>query len=1212
MSKRPSTREPVSSRLRFPIGRLRDLPIWSKLGLIMIVPIIATIVVGTNGLVGNIGDANDADRARTLSGLSQQAAALVHELQNERANAAMVLGTLNTDGAVEARSVFERQTQKTDDAGKDYRLTRSGLADPPEDFRQQLAAIDTQLQDLPGMRKQISDGGKDILASTVVARYRSLIDDLLGIRESSAELSNNPSLGSDMRASAAISQMKEQVALERVVGLRALTTKAFTPQLRKEFQSALTGQEQAEEQFRTNSQPWHRDLFDKKRSGSDLREAATFEGVLGPLTTEQLPGDIFTATAWDNAMINKANLLRGIEIEFDDHNVDSATVARNDLQRRVLVTAGALLGMLLLAILFAWIVARSMARSLRELRHGALTVAQFGLPQAVQRLRDPALATQMSPHQLALQIAEPLPIRSRDEFGQVAEAFNAVHLEAVRTAAEQAALRASVATMFVNLARRSQILVDRLIGHLDRLERGEEDPDRLAELFQLDHLATRMRRNDENLLVLAGADSTRIQREPAPFMDVLRAAQSEVEHYTRIEFGMIDRDIEIAAHAVNDMVHLVAELLDNATAFSPPDSAVIVEARRVGDRAALLVEDHGIGISPEQLAELNDRLANPPMVDVAVSRMMGLVVVARLAARHGVKVELRAARERGTIADMTLPAGVLVPRALSGRSAAGMPTAGMPAVGPDDVVHARPIPSTPAPRSPLASPLALEGPPTGGFAGAGAGGFGGPGGGRGGPGNGGPGRGGPRFGTLTSSGLFSGDRERPGPGGPGLGGHGPGLGGNANTGERPTVNGFANGAPPRPAPPAPPSRPTLPPAGGGGWDQDSGGFRRGDTGGFRRDPARDTGGFGPGGGRDPERDTGGFSRNGFGNDRAPERNGGRSLPAWSDLTGAGDLGGDDSASRGRGGEPGGLNPLPQRRANEAWPAEDGTGGPEADEASGQIPRQRPFGGAYDEAAPSAGPNALANPPGGPAPAQWPPVESAPTQRPAAQPEPYAPADMTAEIPRVRLDWDPAPSESDAPETRQRFVDETMELPIFRELESAWFTTKRQPLEDLTPPAPVAAAPTAAPTQAPASGQRPVEVTYSEAPSPYVPPQRFETRTPGEPSRGSGDRASSGSAVNWRTAADEGWQAAAAIAEVQEFATTDIGLPKRVPQAQLVPGGVEPNPAAAHKRTPESVRGLLSAYHRGVQRGRTRSDDSKTPEPTSAGPQNSQAGKEQEA
>jgi signal transduction histidine kinase len=1186
VSKRPTTREPVSSRLRFPIGRLRDLPIWSKLGLIMIVPIIATIVVGTNGLVGNIGEANDADRARTLSGLSAQASALVHELQNERANAALLLGVIGSPADVEARSVFERQIQKSDEASKDYRLTRSGLADPPEDFRKQLASIDTQLLDLAGMRKQITDGGKDILASTVVSRYRTLIDDLLSIRDTAAELSNNPSLGSDMRAAASISQMKEQVSLERVVVLRALTSQQFTPQLRKEFESALTGQDQAEEQFRVNSQPWHRDLFDKKISGSDLREAAKFEGVLTPLTTDNLPSGIFTTSQWDNAMVNKANLLRGIEIEFDEHNIEDATTHRNDLQRQVLVTAGALLGMLLLAILFAWIVARSMARSLRELRHGALTVAQFGLPQAVQRLRDPSLATQMSPHQLALQIAEPLPIRSRDEFGQVAEAFNAVHLEAVRTAAEQAALRASVATMFVNLARRSQILVDRLIGHLDRLERGEEDPDRLAELFQLDHLATRMRRNDENLLVLAGADSTRIQREPAPLMDVLRAAQSEVEHYTRIEFGMIDRDIEIAAHAVNDMVHLVAELLDNATAFSPPDSAVIVEARRVGDRSVLLVEDHGIGVSPEQLAELNDRLANPPMVDVAVSRMMGLVVVARLAARHGVKVELRAARERGTIADMTLPAGVLVPRALSGRATAGMPTAGMPAVGPNDVVQARPIPSTPAPRSPLASPLALESGPTpgfgGGFSGAGQG----------------PGGAGPRFGTLTNSGLFGG-----------------------GTGERPTVNGFANGTPPRPAPPAPPSRPTLPPPSGGGFG--GGGFGGGPGSG----PGMGNGaGHGPGGGQGPGGGGHGGPGGGYGGS-----SGGRSLPAWSDLTGVG-----DEPYPGQPAQPTGPNPLlPQRRAGDGWGVDGDI--EDAEEVSGPIPRQRPgYPGSYDDAPIS--PSALAHPPAPAVPPAWPPSTTEPEpQRAAPKPEPYGPVDMTAEIPRVRLDWDPATNESDPGESRQRFVDETMELPIFRELESAWFTTnKRQPLEDPTPAAapapaqspspgpshgpsqggssrgPSGASPAPSPAPAQAQAGRPVEVTYSDAQGPYVPPQRFETRSPGEASRGSADRASGGPAVNWQTAADEGWQAAAALAEAQEFTTTDMGLPKRVPMSQLVPGGVEKNPAAAHKRTPESVRGLLSAYHRGVQRGRTRSDDSKTPEPTSAGPQNSQVGKEQEA
>src|SRR5258705_6419735 len=131
-----------------------------------------------------------------------------------------------------------------------------------------------------------------------------------------------------MRAAAAISAMKEQVAIERVVVLRALTTGSFTPQLRKEFESALTGQDQAEEQFRVVSEQWHRDLFDKKIAGSDLREAAKFEGVLTPLTTDRLPSEIFSPAAWDNAMVNKANLLRGIEIEFDEHNIENATAHR--------------------------------------------------------------------------------------------------------------------------------------------------------------------------------------------------------------------------------------------------------------------------------------------------------------------------------------------------------------------------------------------------------------------------------------------------------------------------------------------------------------------------------------------------------------------------------------------------------------------------------------------------------------------------------------------------------------------------------------------------------------------------------------------------------------------------------------------------------------------------------------------------------------------
>ena len=293
---------------------------------------------------------------------------------------------------------------------------------------------------------------------------------------------------------------------------------------------------------------------------------------------------------------------------------------------------------------------------------------------------------------VAQQIAEPLPVRSKDEFGQVTEAFNAVHLEAVRTAAEQAALRASVATMFVNLARRSQILVDRLIGHLDRLERGEQDPDRLSELFQLDHLATRMRRNDENLLVLAGADS-----DPHP----ARAGRAHGRAPRRPVRGRALHPDRVRHHRPGHRDRRARGQRPGAPrrrAVRQRHRVLAAGHRRSWSRPAgsatgrvLQVEDRGIGMSPDQYAELNERLATPPMVDVAVSRMMGLVVVARLAARHGVKVELRPAPERGTVADVLLPSGVLVPRALAGRTPGAGRLPGRPA--------RRPMPPRGAPAS---------------------------------------------------------------------------------------------------------------------------------------------------------------------------------------------------------------------------------------------------------------------------------------------------------------------------------------------------------------------------------------------------------------------------------------------------------------------------------------------------------------------------------
>jgi signal transduction histidine kinase len=1104
VSKQPESANSSMSRLRRPFGRLRDMPIWSKLGLIMIVPTIATIVVGTSGLIENVNTLNDATRARDLAELTAASGELVHQLQDERTAAVLVLGVDQKTPARQQYLQRYRGLHRTvDEAKNPYQRERSSLLNLPSSLDRLLTRLDGNLQDLPAIRSQVTNATLPLTAAA--QSYDGLINDLLDIRDSSAQLAGDPGLSDRMRAAAALARSKEFQSIRRVVVHRALAEQELPRSLHNDYIKTTTGEEQALQSFRAVATPQEAAHYDQTVANSpDQREAQNYGGYIESLDTTSLAEAPFDAADWDEAMVGNAGLIRTAEKQLDDEVVDRATTLRNAVQRRVFIDTGVLLAILLLAILFAWLVARSMARSLRELRHGALSVAQYGLPQAVARLRDPQLATQTSPQQVASQIAEPLPVRSRDEFGQVTEAFNAVHLEAVRTAAEQAALRASVATMFVNLARRSQILVDRLIGHLDRLERGEEDPDRLAELFQIDHLATRMRRNDENLLVLAGADSTRVQREPAPLLDVLRAAQSEVEHYTRIEFGSIDGDIEIGAHAVNDLVHLVAELFDNATSFSPPDSQVLVEARRIGDRAALYVEDRGIGISGEQLHELNERLATPPMVDVAVSRMMGLVVVARLAARHGIQVQLRPAAERGTVAEVTLPSSVLVATALGGRIA-------QPAAVTAGAGWALPSPG-PQPRMPFAAPLALESRPASAP----------------GPGNGsatGPG-GRPSEPTPVNGGVDPGQRSRPMPAGFDL------------TGSTQAVNGA--GFPPRP--PGQRASEPLP-------------QRKADD------------------------------RNAGGGDNA-----GRLIPRQ--------LPSGPEATRPVNRLAGSTPPAP------AGPTAGGFGGPPP---GPPTPSDRP--GPSGPMAPPAGPAAS----GPAAPPVWPPVaassaETAPPgdgrdaasdgdweSVPPPLPEQLAAAlDMTAELPRVVPRTPQTPSA--APESRPRFADETMELPIFRELESAWFRTRRSTPEVYRPAGPQPAYPAADP----ADREAPSPVVSTGSPSPRT--QDDSTVVTGssamanEPT--SGGWSTEPVVTEWSTAADEGWRAASAAAEMEPSVTTEAGLPKRVPMAQLVPGGVDKPTVPVQRRTPESVRGLLSAYHRGVQRGRSNAKDDTA---TSPGP-----------
>ncbi len=250
----------------------------------------------------------------------------------------------------------------------------------------------------------------------------------------------------------------------------------------------------------------------------------------------------------------------------------------------------------------------------------------------------------------------PIPINTRDEIGEVARAFDQVHREAVRLAAEQALLRGNVNAIFTNLSQRNQGLIQRQLTLITELENNEADPDQLENLFRMDHLATRMRRNGENLLVLAGEEPGRQWNQPVPLVDVLRAAASEVEAYDRIELvGIPETDIH--GSAVSDLVHLLAELLENATSFSSPQTKVRVTATRLPDgRVMVEIHDKGIGLTAEDFADINHKLADPPTVDVEIAKRMGLFVVGRLSDRHGIRVQLRPSGEQaGTTSLVMLP-----------------------------------------------------------------------------------------------------------------------------------------------------------------------------------------------------------------------------------------------------------------------------------------------------------------------------------------------------------------------------------------------------------------------------------------------------------------------------------------------------------------------------------------------------------------------------
>jgi signal transduction histidine kinase len=374
---------------------------------------------------------------------------------------------------------------------------------------------------------------------------------------------------------------------------------------------------------------------------------------------------------------------------------------------RVAVTSGiALLG-LLITILVTTVVGRGIIRRLRGLERSARTLAEDQLPDVITRLRrgeDVDVAAE-APSLRVGPASNDRASNDRDEIGRVGQAFDLVRKTAIQAAVDEAKLRRGLNDVFRNLARRSQSLLHRQLTLLDQMERRAADPEALDDLFRLDHLTTRMRRHAEGLVILAGAPPGRAWSSPVKMVDVMRGAIAEVEDYARV--SVVTRSqAALAGSAAADVIHLLAELIENATTLSPPYTQVRVSGDTVASGFEIEVEDGGLGISSARLAELNERLAHPPEFNPSDSEQLGLFVVSQLARRHGILVTLKASPYGGTTAVVLIPHHLVVTEEAS---RAGLP--GEPAA----IGAGRPAPHTPQVTNGHGHHAAFDPPGTAGF-----------------------------------------------------------------------------------------------------------------------------------------------------------------------------------------------------------------------------------------------------------------------------------------------------------------------------------------------------------------------------------------------------------------------------------------------------------------------------------------------------------------
>ena len=611
---------PAASRPSEPRWRPDSWSLRTKITAVLLVPVVVALALAA-GLIQP-----ELARASALSGVRDQMSVVLDTAQLTGLIDQEMVAAASAPGSPELSQRIAAVDAKTATLRHDAQF-----ADLPQGTQ---SGISTALGRLSGLRLASTAAGDNVVSDT--AGYRDIVFSLAQTVPEVVSGADRTDLTNSANTIASLMQVRSDVAVQdamlRSAPANELGTGALISADRAATEESLIG-DQVE---RTVGGSVNNQLTAAMKSTADRQ--ATLESALATGRTEQVPTLIaplgVETTALDGLITNQVDALSST-VSGQTNQV------RSDALRDSALVLAALLGALAVALY----VARTLVNPVRRLHADALDAANHRLPQAIARARSGA--------DIGWRDVPAVPVTSTDEIGQLASAFDQMQRQALRLAGEQAELRRQVSEMFMTLSRRSQSLVEQQLSMIEDLESEEQDPQRLDSLFRIDHIATRLRRNGENLQVLAGGSPSRGDHQPVTVVELLRAATSEVKDYKRITLGNAPGG-SVRGEAASDVVHMLAELLENATRFSSPEEKVVLTADR-GTDGGLLIEvvDTGLGMALEDLEMANARLAAGAAVTPETTRRMGLYVVGRLAALHGVTVRLRKTTSRATSAGIT-------------------------------------------------------------------------------------------------------------------------------------------------------------------------------------------------------------------------------------------------------------------------------------------------------------------------------------------------------------------------------------------------------------------------------------------------------------------------------------------------------------------------------------------------------------------------------